>query len=438
MQLEETTPGAMRDRLLGLDLLRVLAFMLVLGRHLPETPARLSIPAKWFFDTWKRGGWVGVDLFFVLSGFLVSGLLFSEYQKRAGISILRFYVRRAWKIYPPFYLLILVTVVWELSKGDNPWSLKLISELLFLQSYVRPIWNHTWSIAVEEHFYLILPLLLGGLLWLRRRSADPFRPILLVAAATGVALLSLRIYHAWSTPKFNYYSHLFPTHLRIDSLLFGVAISYAYRFHLDWFGRLSSAHRMWMVIGGCAAIVPAFVLQLERSPFIYTVELSLCYLGGGAVLIAVLLGKATQNPVAVVVARIGSYSYSIYLWQLVFLKQLPLLFERVLHYRMSFAMEVLAGIFVSIAGGVIMARLIEGPALRFRDQWFPARVHSAQDKTARGSSHAGEPQPTSADHENPPDPRLPERVSHTPVTDARTATDRMEPPARDLAALGPS
>jgi peptidoglycan/LPS O-acetylase OafA/YrhL len=371
-----TRPVAMNDRVLGLDVLRVFAVALVLGRHLPAPPAHMPLPVRWVFDTWRRGGWAGVDLFFVLSGFLVSGLLFSEYQKRRGISILRFYARRAWKIYPPFYFLIFVTVLWELSKGYRPWDIHLVSELLFLQSYIYPIWVHTWSLAVEEHFYLMLPLLLGGLLWLRRGSADPFRPILLVAAFVCLALLLLRIYHAWSYPKFSVWSHLFPTHLRLDSLLFGVAISYAFRFHLDWFQGLSRAHRMWMMIGGCAAFVPAFVFTLEKSPFLYTAALSLFYLGGGALLIGVLLGETTKNRATAVVGMIGAYSYSIYLWHVPVLKHLPLLFERVFHFPMSFAMLVPAGILVSLVGGVIMARLIEVPALILRDRWFPARNQS--------------------------------------------------------------
>jgi peptidoglycan/LPS O-acetylase OafA/YrhL len=79
--------------------------MLVLGRHMWSPPE--SLPSGWksFFLTWQRGGWVGVDLFFVLSGFLVSGLLFTDYKSRGRLSIGRFYMRRGWKIYPPFFSL---------------------------------------------------------------------------------------------------------------------------------------------------------------------------------------------------------------------------------------------------------------------------------------------------------------------------------------------
>ena len=73
-------------RLVGLDLLRLLAVLLVLGRHIPLPPSISDIPWPRILRPWFRGGWIGVDLFFVLSGFLVSGLLFAEYQARAARS----------------------------------------------------------------------------------------------------------------------------------------------------------------------------------------------------------------------------------------------------------------------------------------------------------------------------------------------------------------
>ena len=69
-----------RRRLAGLDLLRLAAVLLVMGRHLPASPSEAPAWLRPLIEPWQRGGWVGVDLFFVLSGFLVSGLLFSEIQ----------------------------------------------------------------------------------------------------------------------------------------------------------------------------------------------------------------------------------------------------------------------------------------------------------------------------------------------------------------------
>src|SRR4051794_29454248 len=87
-----------KPRNMNLDVLRGVAILLVLGRHFD------------YFPLWTRVGWAGVDLFFVLSGFLISGLLFEEWKRTGSINIKRFYIRRALKLYPAFYALLLVTI----------------------------------------------------------------------------------------------------------------------------------------------------------------------------------------------------------------------------------------------------------------------------------------------------------------------------------------
>ena len=150
-------------RSLSLDLLRALAVFLVIGRHLTTCPAETSKLLCRVTTLWHQIGWIGVDLFFVLSGFLVSGLLFREYQKHQSISSLRFLLRRGLKIYPAFYFFIAVTIGTFLIQHTLPHLKSIIAEVFFLQNYGPAIWNHTWSLAVEEHFYLFLLVLLVGL-----------------------------------------------------------------------------------------------------------------------------------------------------------------------------------------------------------------------------------------------------------------------------------
>src|ERR1700761_2224153 len=90
--------AATSSRNINLDALRGIAILLVLGNHFG------------YFSVWQRMGWAGVDLFFVLSGFLISGLLFDEWQRFGSIDFRRFYIRRGFKIYPAFYFLLLITV----------------------------------------------------------------------------------------------------------------------------------------------------------------------------------------------------------------------------------------------------------------------------------------------------------------------------------------
>jgi len=104
------------SRLVVLDALRALAVLLVIGRHL-RIPYSLSPESgtRVFAELWQRGGWIGADLFFVLSGFLVSGLLFREHQQHGRVSLGRFFVRRGLKIYPAFYAFLAATLALRLA-----------------------------------------------------------------------------------------------------------------------------------------------------------------------------------------------------------------------------------------------------------------------------------------------------------------------------------
>ena len=178
------------SRSLRLDLLRALAVFLVLGRHMHPLSQQLPEFFQVLSRLWQRAGWMGVDLFFVVSGFLVSGLIFSEYRQHRALNLWRFYARRGLKIYPAFYLLLLSTVIVTVQKGKQLKWPALLSEIFFVQNYRPGLWNHTWSLAVEEHFYLLLPLLLLYLAKTAPGSENPFGLVPKVfALLAGGALL---------------------------------------------------------------------------------------------------------------------------------------------------------------------------------------------------------------------------------------------------------
>src|SRR3989338_4897751 len=120
-------------RLAELDVLRGIAVLLVLGRHIVQVPA--GGIGLFLMDVWQNCGWIGVDLFFVLSGFLVSGLLFSEYKLHGSIELSRFFIRRGLKIYPAYYLMGLASVVYFITFGFRVPPMNVISEALFIQNY---------------------------------------------------------------------------------------------------------------------------------------------------------------------------------------------------------------------------------------------------------------------------------------------------------------
>jgi peptidoglycan/LPS O-acetylase OafA/YrhL len=359
--------------MVGLDLLRLLAIVLVLGRHMAVPPE--TLPSSWMsiLLIWQRGGWVGVDLFFVLSGFLVSGLLFSEYKSRGTLSFGRFYTRRGWKIYPPFFVLIFITVVIHLLFGLSLTWMWIASELLFIQNYTPGIWGYTWSLAVEEHFYLLLPLSLILMLRFNKNSLMPFKPILALAVFVAIFALLLRLINLYYGPVYSYMTHVYPTHLRIDSLFFGVLISYLYHFYTNRFIEVLTPWRWWLIIAGVFLLTPAFIFPIEVTPFIYTVGFTIFYLGSGMLLVGVLLCNIPRRRTLTFMATLGTYSYSIYLWHMpMFFFGVPLI-DAALGDSIGFGTQLMIYLIGSLVIGVIMAKIVEVPVLRLRDRWFPPR-----------------------------------------------------------------
>jgi peptidoglycan/LPS O-acetylase OafA/YrhL len=270
----------------SLDVLRAIAVLMVIVSH-------------YTLYAWMQVGNAGVDLFFVLSGFLISGLLFREIEKTGTVSILRFYLRRSLKIYPAFYFFLAVTAL-LLPVLRPHWKF----EVLFLQSYfwipaaLGPGWVHLWSLAVEEHFYIILPLLLVLLASFRQLRLVP-----ILAAAYFVIAAILRY-------RFSTSSHLavvWQSHLRADQLLAGVMLGYSYSRHPEGFRRESG----WYLLPAGVLFAVAGALPGKDSIDV-AISPTLGLVGYGLLLAWAVVRTLPLGPLA----EIGRHSYSIYLWQM--------------------------------------------------------------------------------------------------------------------------
>jgi peptidoglycan/LPS O-acetylase OafA/YrhL len=343
----------MRGRVLSIDVLRLAACLLVLGRH-ADWPA-FTGPAAPLFEAWYTGGWVGVDLFFVLSGYLIGGLLLRELKQSGSLNVVRFLIRRGWKIYPAFYVMIAFTVLFTQVHKIAPFSwYDTLSELLFLQNYAGHLSLQTWSLAVEEHFYLMLPLLL----WVigRRLHLLPW-----VVAAAAVFCLAVRMWIGLPG------AHIY-THARMDSLLFGVLLAYCACYHADAFSAFAQRFRGWLAVGGAALLAPAFYFDHDTTPWITTIGMTLFYVGSGMILTAAVAREWPATRAIAFLARLGSYSYSIYLWHAVVLMWGVPMLEQAL--GMEFNKWLATALFMagSLALGVLMGRMVEEPCLRLRDR----------------------------------------------------------------------
>ncbi|HEX4346251.1 MAG TPA: acyltransferase [Vicinamibacterales bacterium] len=208
-------------RVRNLDALRAVAVALTMGHHWWQVAAPTSAnPIVQFF---RKAGWAGVDLFFVMSGLLVAGLLFREIERYGSVRAGDFLIRRGFRIYPGYYVFLAVSVFYL------PWihwptsAHRLTDEALFIQNYAGRVWNHTWSLAIEEHFYLLLALSFLALApWLRRLSISRAA---MCYAGVAIACCASRwaTYHADGYVWARIYTR---THQRVDELLLGVLLAY--------------------------------------------------------------------------------------------------------------------------------------------------------------------------------------------------------------------
>jgi peptidoglycan/LPS O-acetylase OafA/YrhL len=195
---------------------------------------------------------------------------------------------------------------------------------------------------------------------LRRYRFQPFRWIPPIWLAVAVACLAMRI--AIRDQPYTDMTHIFPTHLRIDGLLFGVLLSYGWHF-----GRLEEwtlRHRRALIVVGLLAVAPAFMFVRTETPWIWSYGLTLFYLGSGALLLGVLACDIPSTRLTRALATIGTYSYSIYLWHVVMLVLVGTVLQ-------SWPVYTVVYVALSIGVGMAMAKSVEVPSLAVRDRYFP-------------------------------------------------------------------
>ena len=230
---KKTMDTTFSGRLNGLDHLRALAIIMVLMYHY-----RAFAHPVWI-DTIGRFGWTGVDLFFVLSGFLISGQLFREIKNHQNISLGSFFIKRFFRIIPPYAFTLLLYFSIPFFRERETLS-PLWKFITFTQNYGLDVINsgtfsHAWSLCIEEQFYLLFPFSLLFLIKLKQ-----LRYILWLAPLCIILSLLLR-YISWNTFILPYtgsdnfwrewYMKLYyPTYTRLDGLAIGVFIGYVFHY----------------------------------------------------------------------------------------------------------------------------------------------------------------------------------------------------------------
>jgi peptidoglycan/LPS O-acetylase OafA/YrhL len=283
--------------------------------------------------SWIPGGFLGVDLFFVISGYVITRLLLDSIQRSGGLDLRAFYKSRLRRLLPPLVFMIVTTTlfigVWAPDTikrllTDTPFALTgmmnwwlVFEQQDYFESIGRPpLLQHTWSLAVEAQFYLVWPLILLLVLRQLGRKVIPVAA-LTIAISSGIALLlvSLRIDSNSSQSVSHVY---FGTDTHSIGLFLGAALA------VNWIPqnlKLDIAKRAQDVIDaigvfGFLGILACFLFIDESNPTLYKIAFPLAGIFGCAIIMSIVHPASRFAPLlqGKAILWIGERSYAIYLW----------------------------------------------------------------------------------------------------------------------------
>ena len=351
-----TTVPIPRGYLPTLDGWRAVAILAVMIAHGadPLLSADGALPSELFHGLTRYGG-MGVDVFCGISGFLICSRLIEEHEARGRIDLKGFYIRRCCRILPPYFAFLgLVSLLGAAGIVAVSGS-ELLSSLFFIRNYhvlTEPAgWytGHLWSLAVEEHFYLIWPGLLA--MWGIRRAR--WGVVALSLALGGWRVLEFRLQiGAELIPGLGFYPR---TDIRLDALLWGC-----------WFALIASAPA---VRAGLVRLLsgPSWTLFLVLLIACVAVEPPLAMVWQSLLILLLVVGTVVRP--AGRVARfletfpmrwIGRLSYSLYLWQQVFLVSASV--ERPLPFGVIQSLPLNVGMVFAVAA--VSYYLVERPMIK--------------------------------------------------------------------------
>jgi peptidoglycan/LPS O-acetylase OafA/YrhL len=302
-------------RVFGLDMMRAMAIVLVLISH----SRHFIIKDFPIVDTFKLGGFYGVEIFFVLSGFLIGSILLKLSEQLGETNGLFYFWKRRWyRTLPNYYLfLVLNMIVSVILSKPLP---KLWLFLPFLQNFAweqAPFFAESWSLAVEEWFYLLLPV---GLYLLSKTQISFRRSFLLLCLFFLFVPTVLRLAHVLTSNPLWDQGVRKVTILRLDSIMFGMLAAWV---KLEWpenWGRLAKPLLLFGVILVLSASFIFFNSSLDQSNFCRTWLFTVVSLGFASFIpFCDCWAIQRESFVTGLVRKIALWSYSLYLCNLMVL-----------------------------------------------------------------------------------------------------------------------
>ena len=354
-------------RLPGLDLPRSIAIIWVMFFHSFLVDG-LGPDFAWL----SRFGWAGVDIFFVLSGFLIGSQLLRRLQCGEPLALPAFYARRAWRIVPAFAVVLAVYVAFPVLR-EAPglqawWQFASFTLNLLIDYGHNQAFSHAWSLCVEEHFYLLFPLLAW---WATRRpSVVRFAGLCMLLVLGGIALRAGIWLHDDATqPQRPWFIEdiYYPTWARLDGLLVGVMLAALRVYRPLWWDQLQARSTLLM-LAGLAQATLAFLLFRDRTGLVANaIGWPMLSLGFGLLVLSASSARGLLGRWAVPGAGwIAAVSYSLYLSHKLAMHAVHEWLVPVLPLQGLAQFPVYAVAILAV--GAALHYVVEKPCLRLRDR----------------------------------------------------------------------
>ena len=367
-------PLHLQARLNGLDTLRACAILLVLMYHY-----MVFVSKQPSFGFLSEIGWIGVDLFFVLSGYLIGNQIFSELKKTSDFSIKRFYARRFLRTLPNFYVVLAIYFLFPIAAGGNPVT-PLWKFLTFTQNLeLKPgsAFSHAWSLSIEEQFYVALPLVaLLSLAWIKSLRT---MWLILITAMIGAACMRYAMWTNVGSDGTKYYVTIYySTWTRFDELLPGVILALLKNYHSNTWSQLQKRPHVSLIFGAALSGLAMFLFthysfddEVGFLWFTTTFGYTLLSCGFALLCLSALSPTSYLNRISIPGAStLAVWSYA---WYLIHKPVMNALIKPFKEIGLSATTwPGIAAMFgVSLVAAYVLYTVVETPFMRLRERYFP-------------------------------------------------------------------
>ena len=353
----------------ALDGYRGLAVLLVLVVHTQEITASRNATGIALVDGFIRAGFLGVDLFFVLSGFLITALLSNELDRTRHVAYGRFYARRGLRLLPALYCFLLAHLAFALASGmdlDQEFT-SLFAALFYVSNWQVVLapdssvhhFSHLWSLAVEEQFYLVWPFVIVGFLGSRQSARTVAR--ILVPVIVGVAL-----WRVWLFGSHPWFEIIERTDTRVDQLLIGALLA------LLWTRRRIPSRGLVPAAWAASTVLLVMLFTSDADDrALFAGGMTVFALAAGVVVLALVEGEWSGGRLFELrpIRAVGRVSYGVYLWHM------PVFFVCARADALPVGLRVVLALVVTAAVVMFSWYFVEQPALRLKER-FRSRDHA--------------------------------------------------------------